>query len=255
LRGTFGLNLFSGLGRIAIALVNWVSTYIPTHMESVYMVSKSTIMPSLQTFDLNELAQFTREGTFSSNASKDFHLFYVGRDDVHGVLEYLLKRASVSLYLNMFGYDDEDLNKECMRCAADPHITTLVTLDKSQAGGIHEKRILDSDVSSDPSAYRSHFVIGQSATHQISHTKGGVLDGRVGFEGSTNWSASGEGTFVVRGKPGGNGYKAQNNTLSVFVDPDTVSRFTAELVAEHMAAADAGGQLKRSHKIVKAKTA
>jgi hypothetical protein len=206
--------------------------------------SSSIRGPSLQTFDLADLAQFTKEGIYSSSASKDFHLFYVGRDDVHDALKYLLSRASVSLYLNMFGYDDDDLNDECMRCAGDPSITTVITLDKSQAGGKHEKTILDSDMANDPAAFNTHVVIGQSATHQISHTKGGVIDGRVGFEGSTNWSASGEGTFVVTGHPGGHGYKAQNNTLAVFTDPDTISRFTAELIAEHLAAT--GGGLKGS---------
>ena len=192
--------------------------------------------PSLQRFLLEELAPFTKEGTFSTNASRDFHLFYVGRDDVHGILKYLLARATTSLYLNMFGYDDEELNAECMRCASDATITTVITLDKSQAGGKHEKAILDSDVAKDPVAFNTHVVLGQSATHQITHTKGGVLDWRVGFERSTNWSASGEGTFVVKGRPGGIGYRAQNNTLAVFTDPDTIARFTAELVAEHLAA-------------------
>ncbi len=65
--------------------------------------------------------------------------------------------------------------------------------------------------------------------------QGRRLDGRVGSEGSTNWSTS-EGTFVLKGQPSGPGYKAQNNTLAVFTDPDAVSRFTAELIAEHMAA-------------------
>jgi hypothetical protein len=198
---------------------------------------------SLQTFTLGDLAQFTKEGQYSTNASKDFHLFYVGRDDVHGVLSYLLSHASASLYLNMFGYDDEELNGQCMRCARDPTITTVITLDKSQAGGVHEKNILASDVAQDPSAFSTHFAIGQSATSQISHTKGGVLDGIVGFEGSTNWSASGEGTFVVAGHAGGAGYKAQNNTLAVFTDPDAVARFTAELIAEHLVAVDQGGRL------------
>jgi hypothetical protein len=91
--------------------------------------------PSLQRFTLEELAPFTKEGTFASNASQDFHLFYVGRDDVHGILKYLLARATTSLYLNMFGYDDEELNQECMRCALDRSITTVITLDKSQSGG------------------------------------------------------------------------------------------------------------------------
>jgi hypothetical protein len=196
--------------------------------------------PSLQRFSLEDLAPFTKEGTFAADASRDFHLFYVGRDDVHGILKYLLSRATASLYLNMFGYDDEELNAECMRCACDASVTTVITLDKSQAGGKHEKAILDSDAHKDPVAFRTHVVIGQSATHQITHTKGGVLDGRVGFEGSTNWSASGEGTFVVKGRPGGPGYKAQNNTLAVFTDPDTIARFTAELVAEHLAARGTG---------------
>ncbi len=193
--------------------------------------------PSLQTFTLADLEPFTKEGVYSSNASKDFHLFYVGRDDVHGILQYLLSRTRVSLYLNMYGYDDDALNGECMRCASDPSITTLITLDQSQAGGPHEKQLLGSDMAKNPAAFRTHVItIGQSATQQISHTKGGVLDGRVGFEGSTNWSPSGEGTFVLKGQPGGPGYRAQNNTLTVFTDADAVSRFTAELIAEHMAA-------------------
>lgn len=200
---------------------------------------------SLNTFTLAELAQFTKEGEFSASASKDFHLFYVGRDDVHGVLNYLLSRIQASLYLNMFGYDDESLNQLCMGVAENPQITTVITLDQSQAGGVHEKLILSSDAAKNESAFNAHFAIGQSATHQISHTKGGVLDGRVGFEGSTNWSASGEGTFVTgQNQAGGAGYKAQNNTLAVFTDADAMMRFTAELVSEHLIAISKGGKLK-----------
>jgi phosphatidylserine/phosphatidylglycerophosphate/cardiolipin synthase-like enzyme len=191
---------------------------------------------SLQTFDLRDLQQYTREKSYAASASKDFHLFYVGRDDVHDILKHVLSRASVSLYLNMFGFDDDELNDILMAKALDPQITMLITLDKSQAGGQHEKRLLDSDVGKNPTAFNTHFVIGQSATHQISHTKGFVADGKVGSEGSTNWSASGEGTFVITGQLGGPGYKAQNNTQSIFTDQDTISRFTAELIAEHMAA-------------------
>ncbi len=202
--------------------------------------TESSQTPSLQRFTLEDLAPFTKEGTFSKGASRDFHLFYVGRDDVHGILKFLLSRATSSLYLNMFGYDDEELNAECMRCACDPTITTVITLDRSQAGGVHERAILDADMALHPVAFNTHVVVGQSATHQISHTKGGVIDGRVGFEGSTNWSAAGEGTFVIKGRPGGPGYRAQNNTLAVFTDPETISRFTAELVAEHLAARGPG---------------
>ncbi len=192
--------------------------------------------PTLQTFDLLDLQVYTREGSYSKNASKDFHLFYVGRDDVHDILKHILSRVSVSLYLNMFGYDDDELNDIVMEKVMDPHITVLITLDKSQAGGKHEKALLDVDRAKSLEDFNTHFVIGSSATHQISHTKGFVADGLVGAEGSTNWSASGEGTFVVKGQAGGAGYKAQNNTQSVFTDPDTIHRFQAQLIAEHLAA-------------------
>ncbi len=197
---------------------------------------ENAVLPTLQTFNLLDLAQYTRECAFSQNASKDFHLFLVGRDNVHEVLKHVLSRVTTSLYLNMFGYDDEDLNDIIMSKVMDPAITVLITLDKSQAGGAHEKRILDADRTASLSAFNSHFVIGQSATHQISHTKGFVADGIVGAEGSTNWSAGGEGTFVVKGAPGGVGFRAQNNTQTVFTDPDAVSRFQAQLIAEHMIA-------------------
>jgi hypothetical protein len=205
-----------------------------------------TAPASLQGFQLTDLAQFTREGQFARDASPDFHLFFTGRDDVHGVLRYLWSRVGVSAYLNMFGYDDPALNDLVMAVAENPLATAVYTLDKSQAGGVHERAILASDAAADPAAFAAHFAIGQSATHQITHTKGGVLDGRVGFEGSVNWSASGEGTFIA-GKtgPGGPGYRAQNNTLAVFTDPDTLSRFTAELVAEHLVAVSQGGVLRK----------
>jgi hypothetical protein len=192
---------------------------------------------SLQAFTLAELAQFTREKSFAPDASPDFHLFYVGRDDVHGILKYLWGKVESSAYLNMFGFDDDELNGLVMAAVNDPQITTVITLDKSQAGGVHERTLLASDAAKNPAAYQAHVVVGNSATSQISHTKGGVLDGRVGFEGSTNWSRSGEGTFVVgQTAPGGVGYIAQNNTLAVFVDTDTTNRFTAELIAEHLSA-------------------
>jgi hypothetical protein len=196
---------------------------------------------SLQTFTLLDLQQYTREKSYSNTASVDFHLFYVGRDDVHNILKHVLSRVSVSLYLNMFGYDDDELNDILMAKALDPLITMLITLDQSQAGGAHEQALLHSDIAKNPLAYNTHFVVGQSATHQISHTKGFVADGRVGGEGSTNWSSSGEGTFIETGMPGGPGYKAQNNTQSIFTDTDTISRFQAELIAEHMTAQQQAG--------------
>lgn len=193
---------------------------------------------SLQRFDLLDLQQFTKEGVYSNTASKDFHLFFVGRDDVHSILKYVLSRVTVSLYMNMFGYDDDELNQIVMDKVLDPTVTVVITLDKSQSGSAHEKRLLAEDKAHALAAFNTHFTVGQSLTHQISHTKGFVADGKVGAEGSTNWSTSGEGTFVISGQPGGAGYKAQNNTQTVFTDPDSVSRFQTELLTEHLAARD-----------------
>ena len=198
---------------------------------------------SLQTFQLSDLAQYTREKSYSSNASSDFHLYFVGRDDVHEILKYVLSRTQVSLYLNMFGYDDDELNDVVMQKVLDSHITVLITLDKSQSGGKHEKQLLDLDRQHALAAFGTHFTVGQSLTHQISHTKVFVIDGKVGAEGSTNWSASGEGTLVkgtyyVKDQIVGAGYKAQNNTQTIITDHDSVVRFQSELIAEHLAARD-----------------
>jgi hypothetical protein len=145
---------------------------------------------------------------------------------------FLHEKFDVSMVGNMFGYDDEALNAAIWEACQDPSIFVRETLDHSQSGGVHEKKILESDVAASPELFASHFAIIESATGQISHTKGGILDGVVGYEGSTNWSSSGEGTFVVTGKPGGAGYKGQNNTLMVFTDQATLNRFRAELDAE-----------------------
>ena len=199
---------------------------------------------TLQSFTIADLAQYTPEKAYAPDASSQFHLFFVGRDDVHNILKHVLSRVRVSLYLNMFGYDDDELNDIILQKALDPKVTMLITLDKSQAGGKHEQMLLDADKKQALAQFNTHFVIGQSATHQISHTKGFVGDGKVGGEGSTNWSDSGEGRFVLPGQPGGPKYKAQNNTQTIFVDTDSLRRFQAELIAEHMAAQNLQDQIQ-----------
>ena len=41
----------------------------------------------------------------------------------------------------------------------------------------------------------------------------------------TSSTPSGVGTLLIKGKPGGAGYKAQNNTQTICTDPDTVNRY------------------------------
>lgn len=76
----------------------------------------------------------------------------------------------------------------------------------------------------------------QSATHQISHTKGGVFASLgIYFEGSTNWSSSGEGAGISLKSDVKNpaGFKAQNNTLMVSTNSVNFRRFQVQLDLEH----------------------
>ena len=193
--------------------------------------------PTLQTFTLDDLAVYTAEQAFGPTASPDFRVFYVGRDDVHGVLMHLFTRVTLSVKMNMFGYDDSELNNVLMGLVHNPSVMVSVTLDKSQASGPTERAILASDVGQDAAGFANDFAVGTSATDQISHTKGGILDGVVAFEGSTNWSSSGEGTGIsltaAKQTPG---FKAQNNTLAVFTNPYEIAKFSARLNYEHAVA-------------------
>lgn len=188
-------------------------------------------------FNLDALAPF-HAAPVPASASVDYRTFYVGWDDVHGALKFLHQLPGISRYtMNMFGYDDDELNGFVMALVRNPAVLVNVTLDKSQAGGVHEKKLLDKDRALDLAAFNAHVAIGQSATHSISHTKGGVIrfsGGAVAWEGSTNWSGDGEGTFVLgRNQAGGAGFKAQNNTLVVHVNAHEVEKFETRLMAEH----------------------
>ena len=180
---------------------------------------------------------FTPEGYLTPGYGESY-LFFVGRDDVHGILLALLTHETMGLKLNMFGYDDDILNNAIVMLMKNPNVAVQGTLDKSQAGGVHERAILALDVANDPDFYNS-IAVGTSATRQISHTKGGVLVAQgLWFEGSTNWSASGEGTGIsldpaAAAKPG---YVAQNNTLLVSANPVGLARFGARLDTEHRVA-------------------
>lgn len=184
---------------------------------------------------LTKFGAFTPEGTLTPGYG-DHYLFFAGRDDVHGILHTLLVAETMGLKLNMFGYDDQQLNDDILALMHNPNVAVQGTLDKSQSTTPHEAAILAADVASNPDFYNS-FVVTTSPTSQISHTKGGVLLAQgLGWEGSTNWSASGEGTGIsldptVKPPPG---WKAQNNTLLVSANPVFLARFSARLDVEHI---------------------
>lgn len=187
---------------------------------------------------LAELGQFTPEGHLQPGYG-DHYVFFVGRDDCHGILHHLIPQERLLFKLNMFGYDDDELNADIMGLFDDPAVHVQATLDRSQAGGVHERKIVEFDQQTNSEDFNYSFAIGQSETHQISHTKGGILVGQgIGFEGSMNWSDSGEGTGISLRADVANpaGFKAQNNTLMVSTNPVFLSRFGARLDVEHRVA-------------------
>jgi hypothetical protein len=186
---------------------------------------------------LAAFGQYTPEGCLTPGYG-DHYLFFAGRDDIHGILLRLLAGETMGLKLNMFGYDDDELNAAIMALLGNPDVAVQGTLDRSQAGGVHERKLLALNLANNPDFYNS-FAVGMSASHQISHTKGACFTAQMLFtESSVNWSGSGEGTGVSlnpRVKPAP-GYKAQNNTLIVSANPVGYARFAARLDVEHIIA-------------------
>jgi phosphatidylserine/phosphatidylglycerophosphate/cardiolipin synthase-like enzyme len=102
----------------------------------------------------------------------------------------LLGSAQHSIVVNMFGYDDDELNKIIQSKLADANVFVQMSLDRSQATGAHEKQIL---ASWNNNAFGNSIAIGTSSVHNaISHLKIVIIDGVYTVKGSTNWSLSGE---------------------------------------------------------------
>lgn len=202
------------------------------------------------------LGQFTPEGVLTPGYG-DHYLFFVGQDDVHGVIKYLIDNEHRGFKFNQFGYDDEDTDASILKKIEDEHVFVQGTLDRSQAGGVHEKKILAAGQAKLGPSWGNSFVIGQSKTHQISHTKGGVLVGQgIAYEGSTNWSASGEGIGIDLHSDADHqptGFKAQNNTLMVSSNPVLIARFGLRLDIEHAYALQQSAA-RAAHPAGKAKT-
>ena len=90
----------------------------------------------------------------------------------------------------MFGYDDDELNKIIQNKLAAEHVFVQMSLDRSQAGGVHEREILARWKNN---SFGNSIAIGTSSRHNaISHLKIVIVDGVYTVKGSTNWSLSGE---------------------------------------------------------------
>jgi phosphatidylserine/phosphatidylglycerophosphate/cardiolipin synthase-like enzyme len=141
-------------------------------------------------FDWEKLAQYKAEARFLDGYPPDQRSFFSPRDQVHPMLASLLASAQHSLVLNMYGYDDEELDGLIREELGSKHVYVQMSLDKSQAGGKHEKEILGEWSNTD---FGNSIAIGTSSVkHAISHLKVLIVDGVYTVTGSTNWSISGE---------------------------------------------------------------
>jgi phosphatidylserine/phosphatidylglycerophosphate/cardiolipin synthase-like enzyme len=150
-------------------------------------VSPSPRKPA--SFDWEALDAFKAEGRFLDGYPDDLRTFWSPRDNIHGMLVALLKSAQHSIVINMYGYDDAELDQTIRDKLADESIYIQMSLDKSQAGGVHERELLENW---DHDAFGNSIAIGTSSRHAISHLKILIVDGVYSVRGSTNWSLAGE---------------------------------------------------------------
>jgi phosphatidylserine/phosphatidylglycerophosphate/cardiolipin synthase-like enzyme len=167
---------------------------------------------------LSVLDQF-KAAPFPPGYPTDVRTFYSPVDNPKGALLYLIEHACHEIDLAMYGFDDPDLAAAIKTKLADPAIRVRLTLDSSQAGGIHEKQLLDAE------DYPNNSVaIGTSEHGRIMHMKLMMIDGTILVTGSTNWSDAAE--------------HLQDNELTVTISPARApgARIRVDAIHAHMLA-------------------
>lgn len=151
-----------------------------------------------------------------AQAAAETWMLYSPVDKVHEALVTLLKGAQHSVIVAMYGFDDDELAGILRDHLANPHMHVQITLDKSQAGGVHEKTLLAKFRNEDMG---NSIAIGTSEKSAIMHRKMAIVDGLWLIAGSTNWSDSGE--------------TKQDNELTIHRSADLSRRAHTILDIEH----------------------
>jgi phosphatidylserine/phosphatidylglycerophosphate/cardiolipin synthase-like enzyme len=139
------------------------------------------VLPSLTDLDQYSKAGWPKSWPATSRT------FWSPVDDVHGALAALLKSATISVVVAMYGFDDEEL-AEIIRAKIDqPGVFVQLSLDKTQAAGKAEQAILTKN-----DFPATSIAIGHSERGAIMHLKTFIVDGVYVATGSTNWSTGGE---------------------------------------------------------------
>jgi len=175
--------------------------------------------------DLTVLDSYRAGAPYPPGYPADVRTLYSPVDDVHGALAYLIMAAQHEILVAMFGFDDDALAAALKQRMADPNVHVQLTLDKSQAGGVHEHKLLEAE------AYPNTSVaIGSSEHGRIMHMKLLVIDGSVLVSGSTNWSDAAE--------------HLQDNELTVALNTARANEARLRITAIHRHMLDAAAKQK-----------
>lgn len=145
--------------------------------------------PRLAPLSITDLDGFKLNPSNDPSYPSNLRTLYSPIDDVHGALKAVIGSTTQSLVVAMYGWDDDELAELIAHIIDNQNIYVQITLDKSQAGGVHERALLEKFKHEMDS---NSVAIGTSEKGAIMHRKMVIVDGLWRISGSTNWSTSGE---------------------------------------------------------------
>ena len=156
------------------------------------MAATSITRDELAVLHWEDLGRFKAGGSFPGDYGAETLAFFSPNDPgVHQVILWALLQADQAIVFNVYGFDDDEFAEVIFAAAHNPKCYVQGSLDKSQAGGVHERKLLGEAAD----LIGTSIAIGQSAHGAISHDKMLICQGSGGawlIKGSTNWSTSGE---------------------------------------------------------------